>query len=107
MRNLLWRAEAFGASNPVQVRSLDLAKRRGGSMKLIMAICIGFSASIMTAVIIGFGIGMVFPLANSSPEFYAAEFAGVVISMTAFYFSVRQCYRRQKRKESQYTERLA
>jgi hypothetical protein len=39
--------------------------------------------------------------------FYAAEFAGVVISMAAFYFSVRQCYRRQKRKELQYTERLA
>ena len=76
-------------------------------MKLMPAIVIGFVSAIMAAVILGFCIGMVFTLADSSPVFYAAEFAGVIISMAVFYFSVRQCYRRQKRKELHFTERFA
>ena len=76
-------------------------------MKLMLAIFIGFVASILTAIIVGFCIGMAFPLAYGSPEFYAAELAGIVISMTVFYFAVRQSYRRRKRQESHYTERLA
>lgn len=50
---------------------------------------------------------MAFPLGHGSPEFYAAEFAGVVIAMTVFYFVIRKSYRRHKRRESPYTERLA
>ncbi len=76
-------------------------------MRLMPAIVIGFVSATMTAVIIGFCIGMVFTLADSSPEAYAAELVGVVISMTVFYFLVLGSYRRQKRKESHYTERLA
>lgn len=87
--------------------SLVLAMRRGGSMKLFGTICIGFAASIMTAIIIGFFIGMAFPMTDSSPESYAAELVGVVISMTVFYFFVLGFYRRQKRKQSLYAERLA
>jgi uncharacterized membrane protein YczE len=76
-------------------------------MKLMPAIFIGFILSFMTAFVTGYCIGMAFPLAHGSPEFYAAELAGIVISMTVFYFAVRQSYRRRKRQESHYTERLA
>ena len=76
-------------------------------MKLFVAICAGFAASIATAVLIGFFIGMAFPLAGNSPAFYAAEFAGVVISLTVWYFLGRLFYRRLKSKESPYAERLA
>ncbi len=76
-------------------------------MKLIVATCAGFVAAIVTAVLIGFFIGMAFPLPSGSPAFYAAEFAGVVISMTVWYFLARLFYRRLKSRESTYAERLA
>jgi len=76
-------------------------------MKLIRAILTGFVASIATSMIIGFCIGMAFPSGVGSPKFYAAVFAGVIISMTVFYFSVRMFYRRHKRDDAHYAERLA
>lgn len=76
-------------------------------MKLVVAICAGFAVSIVTAVVIGFFIGMAFPLTGSSPAFYGAEFAGIVISMTVWYFFARRFYRRLKSKGSPYAERLA
>jgi membrane protein implicated in regulation of membrane protease activity len=76
-------------------------------MKLMLAIFIGFVASIATSMIIGFCIGMAFPLGVGSPGFYAAMLAGIIISMTVFYFSARGFYRRDKREDSHYAERLA
>lgn len=76
-------------------------------MKLMLAIFIGFAASIASAIIIGFCIGMAFPLGVGSPGFYAAVLAGMIISIAVFYFSVRGIYRRHKREDSHYAERLA
>jgi ABC-type antimicrobial peptide transport system permease subunit len=76
-------------------------------MKLMLAIFIGFVASIATSMIIGFCIGMAFPLGVGSPGFYAAVLAGMIISMAVFYFSARGIYRRHKRVDSHYAERLA
>ena len=76
-------------------------------MKLMLAIFIGFVASITTSMIIGFCIGMAFPLGVGSPGFYAAVLAGIIISMAVFYFSVRGFYRRHKLEDSHYAERLA
>ena len=76
-------------------------------MKLLPAIIIGFVLSLSAAILIGYGIAMTVPLAQGSPEFYAAAFAGIVISMTVFYFAIRKSYRRHKRRASHYAERLA
>lgn len=76
-------------------------------MKLMRAILTGFVASIATSMIIGYCIGMAFASGVASSEFYAAVFAGVILSMTVFYFSVRMFYRRHKREDSHYAERLA
>ena len=79
-------------------------------MKLMLAIFIGFVASIMTAIIVGFCIGMALPLAVSSSALYAlyaTESAGVVVSITIGYFMGRRAYRHLKAKQSLYAERLA
>lgn len=76
-------------------------------MKLLLAVCIGFAVSVVTAVFIGFFIGMAFPFVDDTPSFYAAEFAGIVISLTVWYFFARRLYRYFKSKDSQYAERLA
>ena len=76
-------------------------------MKLMLATFIGFAASIATAMIIGFCIGMTFPLGVGSPVYYAAVLGGIIISMAVFYFSVRGFYRHHKREDSHYAERLA
>ena len=76
-------------------------------MKLLPTIIVGFVLSFATAFLIGYCIAMTFPLAHGSPVFYAAEFAGIVISMTVFYFVIRKSYRRHKHRETEYSERLA
>ena len=76
-------------------------------MKLFLAIGMGFAASLLAAVLIGFFIGTMFPLAHGSPAFYAAEFAGIVISLTLWYFLARRIHRHLTRKEAQLAERLA
>jgi len=59
-------------------------------------------------MLIGFGIGMAVPLLGDSPALYAAQLAGVVVSLTVFYALARLFYRRrQRRKGSAYAERLA
>ena len=59
-------------------------------MKLLPTIVIGLVLSFSTAFLFGYCIAMTFPLAHGSPQFYAAEFAGIVISMTVFYFVIRR-----------------
>ncbi len=76
-------------------------------MKLFPAMIIGFFLAFMAAFWIGYFMAMAIPLTYGSPEFYAAEFAGIVISMTVFYFVIRKSYRRHKRRSPDYTERLA
>lgn len=76
-------------------------------MKLILATCIGFAASLVAALFIGFFIGMAFPLGYGTPAFYAAEFAGIVISMTVWYFLARRVYKYLKGKDERLAELLA
>jgi membrane protein implicated in regulation of membrane protease activity len=76
-------------------------------MKLLPAIVVGFVLAFAAAFWIGYFMAMAIPLTYGSPEFYAAEFAGVIISMAVFYFAIRKSFRRHKRRESHYTERLA
>jgi uncharacterized protein YneF (UPF0154 family) len=68
-------------------------------MKLVLSISLGFAASLIAAAFIGFFIGMAFPLSGGTPAFYAAEFAGIVISMTVWYFSGHWIYRYLQRKD--------
>jgi uncharacterized protein YneF (UPF0154 family) len=79
-------------------------------MKLMLAIFTGFVASILAAIVIGFCIGMAFPMTVSSSELYAlyaTESVGVVVSITVGYYLGRGAFKRLTGKESQYTERLA
>ncbi len=79
-------------------------------MKLMLAIFIGLVASIMTAIIVGFCIGMAFPLTDSSSAhyaLYATESAGVVVSITIGYYLGRRAYRHLNGKQSLYAERPA
>jgi uncharacterized protein YneF (UPF0154 family) len=79
-------------------------------MKLMLAIFIGFVSSILTAVIIGFFIGMAFPMTVSSSELYAlyaTESVGIVVSIAVGYYLGRGVFKRLTGKESPYTERLA
>ncbi len=79
-------------------------------MKLMLAIFIGFVSSVMTAIIIGFCIGMAFPMTVSSSApyaLYATESVGIVVSITVGYYLGRGVLKRQKRKELHFTERFA
>ena len=76
-------------------------------MKLLPATIVGLALSFATALLAGYCIAMAFPLGYGSPEFYAAEIAGVVIAMTVFYLVVRGSYRRHRRRDQHFTERLA
>lgn len=107
MRNLLWRAGALEESNALGKTMPALTAHRGGAMKLFVAICAGFAASIVTATVVGFFIGMAFPHTGNMPALYAAEFAGIVISLTVWFFLARRIYRRLKSKDPHYAERLA
>lgn len=79
----------------------------GATMNLMPAICLGFSGALLTAILIGFGIGMAYPLLGGSPGLYAAELAGIVISLAVFYVLARLFSKRQRHKDSVYSERLA
>jgi uncharacterized protein YneF (UPF0154 family) len=68
-------------------------------MKLVLSISLGFAASLIAAVFIGFFIGMAFPLSIATPAYYAAEFAGIVISLTLWYFLGHWIYRYLERKD--------
>lgn len=68
-------------------------------MKLLLSIGLSFAASLVAAVFIGFFIGMALPLSGDSPAFFAAEFAGIVISMTIWYFLGHWVYRYLQRKD--------
>ena len=76
-------------------------------MKLLPATIMGFVLSFATALLAGYCIAMAFPLGHGSPEFYAAEIAGVVIALTVFYLVIRKSYRRHRRRDPHFTERLA
>lgn len=76
-------------------------------MNLMSAICLGFGGALLTAILIGFGIGMAYPLLGGLSGLYAAQFAGIVISLAVFYFLARLFSKRQRSKQSPYAERLA
>lgn len=76
-------------------------------MRLMPAICFGFGGALFTAILIGFGIGMAYPLPGGPPALYAADLAGIVICLAVFYFLARLLSKRQRRKDSVYGERLA
>ena len=79
-------------------------------MKLMLAIFIGFVSSFMTAIIIGFCIGMAFPMTVSSSAPYAlyvTESVGIVVSITVGYYLGRGVLKRLTGKESHYAERIA
>ena len=76
-------------------------------MSLMPAISLGFGGAILTAILIGFGIGMAFPLLGGPSGLYAAELAGIVVSLAVFYFLARLFSKRQRSKDSVYAERLA
>ena len=79
----------------------------GATMNLMPAICLGFGGALLTAILIGFGIGMAYPLLGGPSGLYAAELGGVVISLAVFYFLARLLSRRHRSRDSVYAERLA
>ena len=76
-------------------------------MRLLPAVVLGFALAFTIAFVTGYCIEMVLPKSYGSFQFYAAEFAGIVVSMTAFYLAVRRSFRRRKRDAEPYRERLA
>lgn len=79
----------------------------GAVMKLMPAVCLGFGGALLTAILIGFCIGMVFSLLGDSSTLFAVELGGIVISLAVFYFLARLLSKRQKSKQPAYAERLA
>ena len=76
-------------------------------MKLMPAICLGFGGALLTAILIGFAIGMAYPYLGGASGLYAAQFSGIVVSLAVFYVLARLFSKRQRQKDSAYSERLA
>ena len=76
-------------------------------MNMMPAIFLGFGGALLTAIFLGFGIGMAYPLLGGPSGLYAAQLAGLVISLAVFYVLARLISKRRRRKDSLYTERLA
>jgi len=71
----------------------------GVMMRPLLSVALGFGGALVAAVLIGFFIGFAFPDANGAPAFYAAEFAGIVVSLTVWFFAGRWAYRHLRRKD--------
>ncbi len=69
-------------------------------MKLFLVLCVGFVASFVAAMCMGFFFRMTLQLTSSSGNFFEPEVAGIVTLMTACYILVHRYSRHLTRRQA-------